>query len=59
MATFSIDKADRERAEQLAEFVKNQLLGWNIEARFVFAIEMSRLLKPETEELKRRAKEVR
>lgn len=55
MAEIEIDRADRERAQRLVEFVKREFLDMKVEARFVFAVEMSRLLKPEIDELKRRA----
>lgn len=55
MATLEVNSDDRRRAEGLVDFVANEVRNWPIEARMVFAVEVTRLLKPEIDELRRRA----
>jgi hypothetical protein len=54
MPGFMVDRSVQERAQRLLEFVKGELEHMPVEGRFVFTIEVSRYLKPETDELKRR-----
>jgi hypothetical protein len=54
MPGFEVDRADRRRAEIIVAFVKESLSSISVEGRFVLAIELMRLLKPEIDELKRR-----
>ena len=54
MPTIEVTTADKDRALRLVEFVKREFAEFPLEARFVFAVEMSRMLKPEVDELKRR-----
>ncbi len=55
MPEFEINTADRVRAQNLVEFVKKEIGDMPVEARFVFAIEIARFLRPEFDELKRRS----
>lgn len=56
MASFEIDPADRAACERLLESVKREVDAMKVAQRFMFAIEIMRHLKPEIDELKRRAK---
>ena len=55
MATksISIDSKDRERVDSLITFLRQETINWPSEARFVFALEIIKLIKPEIDELKR------
>jgi hypothetical protein len=55
MPQFEVNTSDRERAQRLMQFVRMEFQEFSVEARFVFAVEMSRMLQPEIQELKRRA----
>lgn len=54
MAQISIDSKDKRQIDEIIRFVKNFALELPVEARFVLAIEMGRLFKPEIDELRRR-----
>lgn len=55
MPELSIDSGERKKADDLIEFVKRFFGDLHVDARFYFAIQMLRHLKPELDELKRRA----
>ena len=55
MPTIQVASADKRRVDDLMEFVRRFFAELPVEARFMFAIEISRLLKPEIDELKRKA----
>ena len=57
MPQFELTTADRKRAESLLEFVKREYWNMPVNSRFVFCIEMSKHMKPEIDELKRKAQE--
>jgi hypothetical protein len=56
MPEFEVDRADRRRAEVVVAFVKEFLSCISVEGRFVLAIELMRLFKPEIDELKLKAR---
>jgi hypothetical protein len=54
MPQFEIDANDRRKAEEIVQFVRNFMGDLSVEGRFVLAIELMRLVKPDLDELKRR-----
>lgn len=54
MPEFELDSSDRKKAADIVEFVRNFMADLSVEGRFVLAIELIRLMKPELDELKRR-----
>jgi hypothetical protein len=55
MAQIEIDPRDRKKADEIVRFVKNFMTDLSVEGRFVLALELMRLMKPELDELKRKA----
>jgi hypothetical protein len=56
MPTIDIATSDRLRIEGLVEFMRRQIYDLPVEARMVLVIELTRLFRPEINELKRKAK---
>ncbi len=55
MPQIEIDPGERAKADRIVEFVKNFMGDLSVEGRFVLAVEMVRLFKPEIDELRRKA----
>jgi hypothetical protein len=54
MPAFEVNTNDRRKAEEIVQFVRNFMGDLSVEGRFVLAIELMRLVKPDLDELKRR-----
>lgn len=57
MPEFEVTRSERIEAQELVAFVGARFKEMSAPARFVFVIEMSRLMKPEVEALKRKEAE--
>ena len=53
MQTISIDSKDKQKVNNLMTFLRQEIVHWPTEARFVFAMEIFKFIKPEIDEIKR------
>ena len=51
--SISIDSKDKQRVDNLIIFLKQEIVHWPVEARFVFAMEIFKFIKPEIDEIQR------
>jgi hypothetical protein len=58
MPSFEVDANERRKAEEIVQFVRNFMGDLSVEGRFVLALELMRLMKPDLDELKRRQADV-